>query len=230
MSRIRYDDGNMIIGLDGLDSVERALGDLKRKTPAAAKVAINATARQGRKLMIAKAKARYAVNEKGLKHIKVLKQRQKATNSNLSASLYIETPKSDLGYFKHSPKVPIMGRRVFTDAPDYFKAKVLNASSMENLSGENGKTSKGFLVKFKSGHIGMVQRVIGSNTNKAKSTRWKTKDGRVEKLRTMGSPSATSMHRKIWPEVEPELEIYLQMRLDAQVEKIIAREKAKNKV
>ncbi len=55
MSSITYDAGNMTITVDGLDTVERALGDLKRKTPAAAKVAINATAREARKLMIAKA-------------------------------------------------------------------------------------------------------------------------------------------------------------------------------
>ena len=46
MSRVTYDAGTMTITVDGLEDVERALGDLKKKTPAAAKVAINATARQ----------------------------------------------------------------------------------------------------------------------------------------------------------------------------------------
>ena len=55
MSRVTYDAGNLTIEVDGLDTVAAALGDLKKKTPAAAKVAINATARQARKLMIAKA-------------------------------------------------------------------------------------------------------------------------------------------------------------------------------
>ena len=52
MSRVTYDAGNLTIEVDGLDTVAAALGDLKKKTPAAAKVAINATARQARKLMI----------------------------------------------------------------------------------------------------------------------------------------------------------------------------------
>ena len=48
MSNVTYSAGNLTITVAGLDTVERALGDLKRKTPAAAKVAINATARQAR--------------------------------------------------------------------------------------------------------------------------------------------------------------------------------------
>ena len=53
MSNVTYDAGNLTITLEGLDTVEQALGDLKIKTPAAAKVAINATAREARKLMVA---------------------------------------------------------------------------------------------------------------------------------------------------------------------------------
>ena len=45
MSNVTYNRGNLTITLAGLDTVERALGDLRQKTPAAAKVAINATAR-----------------------------------------------------------------------------------------------------------------------------------------------------------------------------------------
>lgn len=51
MSNVTYSAGNLTITVAGLDTVEQALGDLKRKTPAAAKVAINATARQARKLI-----------------------------------------------------------------------------------------------------------------------------------------------------------------------------------
>ena len=37
MSRVTYDAGNLTIEVDGLDTVAAALGDLKKKTPAAAK-------------------------------------------------------------------------------------------------------------------------------------------------------------------------------------------------
>ena len=89
MSNVTYSAGNLTITVAGLDTVEQALGDLKRKTPAAAKVAINATARQARKLMVAKAKTRYAVNAAGRRHLKDLVQRKKASNSSLMAELHI---------------------------------------------------------------------------------------------------------------------------------------------
>ena len=84
MSRVTYDAGTMTITVDGLEDVERALGDLKKKTPAAAKVAINATARQARKLMVAQAKARYAVNAAGRRHLKDLDRKSTRLNSSHS--------------------------------------------------------------------------------------------------------------------------------------------------
>ena len=87
--------------------------------------------------------------------------------------------------------------------------------------------SKGFLVKFSSGHVGMVQRRIGSKSSHTRTAkgykRWTNAKGNVEKLVTMGSPSATAMHHTVWPEVEPSVEEYLQERLQAQVERVLAR-------
>ena len=179
MSRVTYDAGNLTIEVDGLDTVAAALGDLKKKTPAAAKVAINATARQARKLMIAKAKARYAVNAAGRRHLKDLVQRKKASNTSLSAELHIAKMRNDLGYFQHRPTERFTGREVLHHAPKYVKARVLKASSMAALTG-NANMSKGFLVQFKSGHIGMVQRPAtrsrsgGIRDGGTKTVRWKS--------------------------------------------------------
>lgn len=231
MSRVTYDAGTMTITVEGMEDVAEALGDLKSKTPAAAKVAINATAREARKLMIAKAKARYAVNAAGQRHLKDLVQRKKATNTSLSAELHIAKMRNDLGYFQHRPKESFSGRDVLNRAPAHVKARVLKSSSMTALTGEKGNLSKGFLVEFKSGHVGMVQRKIGSNsshkTTERGHPRWRTKDGRVEKLVTMGSPSAAGMHSTVWPLVEPDVVEYLQDRLMEQTERIIERAKAK---
>lgn len=227
MSNVTYEEGSMTITLAGLDTVEKALGDLKKKTPAAAKVAINATAREARKVMAAKAKARYAVNAAGARHLKDLVQRRKATNTSLLAELHIASFRNDLGYFQSRPSKPFIGKEV-ANAPEFFTGKVLKASSMKPLTGK-GNLSKGFLLPFASGHVGMVQRVIGSHSSRHTTAkghpRWTNAQGQVEKVRTMGSPSATAMHRTIWPEAEPEISDYLLHRLDEQVEKIIERAK-----
>lgn len=176
-STITYNKDNLTITIEGMDEVEKALEDLKRKTPAAAKVAINATAREARKLMIAQAKARYAVNAKGAQHLKDLKTSGKkghnATNTNLEAVLFIAKPRADLAYFQHRPTQSFSGRAVLHNAPEYVQARILKSSSMRKLGAEDievrgrsiGPGSKGFLVEFSNGHVGMVQRQLGSSSS-----------------------------------------------------------------
>ena len=64
MSVVTYDAGQMLLTIDDT-GVERALGSLYRKTPAVLKVAINRTARQARKDLIAEAEKRYALTVRG---------------------------------------------------------------------------------------------------------------------------------------------------------------------
>jgi hypothetical protein len=213
------------VGLEGLDSVERALGDLKSKTPQAAKVAVNQTAKQARKRMIAAAKARYVVNAAGARHLKDLEQKKKATNSSLSATLYIEKMHNDLGYFENIPSTVYMGTNV-RHAPEYVKARVLAQHSPRELTGK-GSLSKGFLLRFKSGHIGMVQRIIGTSQENTITQRgykrWTNAQGNVEKLQTMGAPSAAAMHGQAFLEIQDEIAAYLLERLETRVEWILDR-------
>ncbi len=229
---IVYEGNNIVIGLEGINEVERILGNLKAKTPAVAKVAVNSTARYTRREMIKHAKARYAVNAAGARHLNDLKKTKSASNKDISAELHIATMRNDLGYFKSQPGTFYIGGNA-ANAPDYFKGKVLKSSAMKALTGA-GRLSKGFLLPFKSGHVGMVQRVIGSNsknkvTFRSKVPRWTTKDGRVEKLMTMGSPSATAMHHTIWPEVEPGAEDFLMDALITRAYRVLELQQAKGR-
>lgn len=223
MSRVKYNAGTMTIEVEGLDDISKALGVIRNKTPAVAKVAINATAREARKLMVQSAKARYAVNAAGQRHLKDLVQRKRATNASLSAELHIKSMRNDLGYFQSKPNRPFMGKDV-ANAPEFFTARVLKSSPMKQLTGQ-GRLSKGFLVEFKSGHVGMVQRIKGTGrfhyTERSGAPSWS------DKMQTMGSPSATAMHSTIWPEVEPEVELYLLNRLTEQAEKVMERARAR---
>lgn len=53
------------------------------------------------------------------------------------------------------------------------------------------------------------------------------KDGNVEKLQTMGSPSAAAMHHVIWEQVEPDVQDTLEKKLEASIQKTLARAAAK---
>lgn len=230
MSKVSYSEtaAKKTITLEGLDSVRRALGDLQKKSPAAAKVAINATAREARKVMIAAALARYAVNSKGKEKIRELAQKKRATNRSLSATLRIESKWNDLGYFDTRPRYPThFTGRAYVLGPEVWRGRVLKESALQDLPGVEGHTGKAFLAKFQSGHIGMVQRQIGKKSDYTRTAtgkpRWKSKSGVVEKLKTLGAPSGTAMHNTIWPEVEEELQAFLLERLDAQVQKVLSK-------
>ena len=217
---------NVTIEIDGLDTVARALGSLQGRSPEAVKVAVNQTARQARKLMIAAAKARYTVNAAGQRHLNDLKQKKKASNSSLMATLFISKMRNDLGYFENDPTQAYTGGDVFRHSPSFYKARVLASSSLKPLPGK-GNLSKGFLMEFKSGHVGMVQRVIGSSSKNTETARgrprWQNEHGQVEKIQTMGAPSATAMHAQVWPEVRDDVELYLMARIQDRVDWILTR-------
>ena len=72
--------------------------------------------------------------------------------------------------------------------------------------GENGVTfgqgSKRFFWRSsKSGHVGMIQRHIGKEsertTTKSGAPRWRSKSGVVETTQTYGSPSGTAQHHTV---------------------------------
>ena len=162
--------------------------------------------------------------------IEDLRQRQKATNRRPAAILAImkNDPgafRADLGYFRTSPTKPYMGPSV-RNAPPFFQAHVLKGSPMIDLGGTSAK-SKGFLVKFKSGHVGMVQRQLGVPTDKdyteSGKKRWKPN----EKLATLSSPSGSAMHHTVWEMQEQTVEQMLQQNTERRVRQLIANAKRK---
>ena len=221
---VTYNAGSMSLVIDS-EEVERALGNLKERTPAALKVAINRTARQARALMLEDVKERYDLNAAGRRLIQSLKQRKKATNRSLEARLGITKNdpgafRADLGYFRTSPSKPYMGPDV-KNAPEYFRARVLKGGPMKNLEGD-GRLSKGFLVKFKSGHVGMVQR-NPEKPGPAKTASGKARWQPSQRLETMSSPSGTAMHRTIWNQDWPDVAEMLQANAERRVAELIVK-------
>lgn len=233
-----YDAGTTTIGVNAKE-VSQRLGELRRKTPAVIKVAVNATARETRKEMLRRVLKRYALTAKGKERAKGLKQKVKATNADPAAVLRIggiNGARADLAYFQHRVTVPHPGLSWQT-GPTVFKARVLRSGGLHDLGGgpieRNGMTlgqgSKGFLAEFKSGHVGMIQRHIGAasreTTTKSGAPRWRSASGVMEKTRTYGSPSGTAQHHTVWEkeDVHVYAENTLNDRLEKQIAKVMAR-------
>lgn len=233
-----YDAGTTTIGVNA-EEVSQRLGELRRKTPAVIKVAVNATARETRKEMLRRVLKRYALTAKGKERAKGLKQKVKATNADPAAVLWIggiNGARADLAYFQHRVTVPHPGLSWQT-GPTVFKARVLRSGGLHDLSGgpieRNGVTfgqgSKGFLAEFKSGHVGMIQRHIGKEsertTTKSGARRWRSKSGVVETTQTYSSPSGTAQHHTVWEkeDVHVYAENTLNDRLEKQIAKVMAR-------
>lgn len=233
-----YDAGTTTIGVNA-EEVSQRLGELRRKTPAVIKVAVNATARETRKEMLRRVLKRYALTAKGKERAKGLKQKVKATNADPAAVLWIggiNGARADLAYFQHRVTVPHPGLSWQT-GPTVFKARVLRSGGLHDLGGgpieRNGVTfgqgSKGFLAEFKSGHVGMIQRHIGAasreTTTKSGAPRWRSKSGVVETTQTYSSPSGTAQHHTVWE--KEDVHVYAENTLNARLEKQIAKVIAK---
>lgn len=228
-----YDAGTTTIGVNA-EEVSRRLGELRRKTPAVIKVAVNATARETRKEMLRRVLKRYALTAKGKERAKGLKQKVKATNASPAAVLWIggiNGARADLAYFQHRVTVPHPGLSWQT-GPTVFKARVLRSGGLHDLTGD-GAYSKGFLAKFVNDgthqHIGMIQRHFGAKSERTTTAtgarRWRSKSGVVEQTRTYSSPSGTAQHHTVWEkeDVHVYAENTLNDRLEKQIAKVMAR-------
>lgn len=219
------------IELVGEKEIAKELGDLRGRALEVMRQAVNRTASDARRRMIWQAKAQFAVTAKGKKHLDELKLRKKATRSSPCAELHIGGEGSfggrpaDRAYFQHKPTKERPGGQALT-GPEYFQGKVLKKDPMAPLTGTSSR-SKGFLAKFASGHVGMVQRVLGSSADNVMTRRgklrWRNKEGKVEKLVTMNALSGAKMHELIWPTVREDVQDKLEDELNRAMKKTLAK-------
>lgn len=131
------------------EQIEKALGELKKKTPNVISTAANKTATEARKLLAKMAHEKYSVKKKYVKFQKEISL-TKAKVSKPTAFLKAKGGPLELYKFDVRPRTVDPKRR---KAP---KGKVLSASSMKSLQTGN---LKAFIVRFTSGHITVGQRV-----------------------------------------------------------------------
>lgn len=227
---VTYDAGQMLLTVDDA-GVERALGSLYRKTPAVLKVAINRTARQARKDLIAQAEKRYALTARGKARLRLLRLRKSATNRSLAAELRQGDKGLTLNasYFEHTPNSPYMGTAALS-GPAFQRVRTLKGGPMEDLTAGSGK-SKGFLIRVQnsaSGHLMFANRLLGSSTSNTTTRtgkpRWRNAAGNVEKAYDVNRIGASSQQRAAWYRgvdrtAAENLERFLAQRIEQVIEK-----------
>lgn len=193
--------------IKGLDDAVSGIGSTAQAVPGAAARSLNAAIQSARELIIEAAMERYAFSESGERRMNDLKITERASSGRLSAKMQIKKLKSDLGYYEHAPEGALPGALWRLAPSGGYSGHVLRGTSMTTLGGA-GNLSKAFIAHFKSGHDGMVQRVIGSKSSHtvtaSGAARWKNRIGDVEKLQTVGSASTAAQANVVWPDQERE--------------------------
>ena len=191
------------IEVSGLSQAAADLARLARAAPGATARGLNEALTHARAELIRDARERYAVNEAGARHLDDLNITQRASSTSLAAGMRIRKMRNDLGYFETNPTRPLPGNLWRLGPRGGFQGHVLRSTAMKTEGGVAGRYGKAFLARFASGHVGMVERVLGSSSShtatRSGRPRWRSANGKVEKVQTLGSPSAAAMISTVWP-------------------------------
>ena len=184
-----------------LQRVERKLGNMKKEAPKVLKVALNDTAKEGRKDLASEAQKTYAVKKAGFnKSMKI----NKARVGNLEAEIVSEGRPLGLKDFKVTPASYKPGNG---KPPDVIKAKVLKSSSYKPL--EKGGI-KAFVTQFSNGHIAVAQR---------------RGDERLP-IKTLSSNSIPKMignEKRVYKVVKPKIQKNLKKNVNKQIKKVLSK-------
>lgn len=199
------------VEMEDLTRIESALGMMKDKSKMVLRTAINNTAKQTVTLLAEEANREYYITKAKVK--KTISTR-KATVGKLEALITSSEPVNELYDFKVNPRTYIRGGGV----PGGYKGNVRRDKSASELvlkPGAGGDQYKAFVVRYKSGHITVGQRVPGkrmkSNSNK-------------EFVKTLLSPSTPNMlgyEKGVYGVVEPQMYDMLQQNIQTQIQRYL---------
>lgn len=188
-----------------LKKIETRLDNMGDRASDVLKKAINDTAKQARTRITKQAQTVYAARQGRFnKNMKI----ENAKKGSLVAIISSKGKATELMDYKTSPvRPPNQNNR-----PKVTKAKVIKKNSMKDL--EKGDI-KAFVVKFKSGHVSVVQRVHGK---KMKS------NPKKEFLRKLLSPTIPQMlgnEEKVYGIVQPNIYSDLQENINKHIGKVL---------
>ena len=199
------------VEMQDLTQIESALGMMRDKSKMVLRTAINNAAKQTVNLLADEAHSQYYIT-KG--KVKKTISTKKATTGKLEAVITSAEPVNELYDFKVNPRTYIRGGGV----PGGYKGNVRRdrtASKLILKPGASGDQYKAFVVRYKSGHITVGQRVPGK--------RMKSNPDK-EFVKTLLSPSTPNMlgyGKGVYGVVEPKIYDILQQNIQTQINRYL---------
>lgn len=188
-----------------LQKIEKMLGDLAPKSKNVLVKAINATAKQARKELANTAQEAYAVRTARFNKAMTI---QNANTRHLDATIKTTGEVMELIDFKASPSSPATGGA----RPDITKGKVLQSGNLKALQMDN---LKAFVVKFKSGHVSVAQRVPGKKMQSDPSKDF------LKKLLSPSIPTMIGSEKNVYGIVKPLIQTNLEANIQTQIKKLL---------
>lgn len=201
------------VEMEGLHELESDLGMLRDKSNIVLRGAINETAKTVNNEMVEGAHKKYIYKSKKA-DIKNANTVKKATVSKLESQISAVGPSNELLDFRVSPMVYIPGSR--SGAPNWYKARSIRSNPFQRIAlrpNAAGDKYKAFIVRYKSGHFALAQRVPGEQM---RSKPWK------EAVKSLLSLSVPKMEAMAYDEnLEGKVEDMLAENLTQSIEKFM---------
>lgn len=197
---------NFEIDENEIKKIEKKLGNLSSKAPVVIKNAVNETAKKAREQLAKKAQEKYEIKKsKFNKSMKI----KNATVSNNTAIISATGEVLELLDYKASPS-----KYSKTQRRNAVKGKVYKNGSLKLL--QKGDL-KAFIVRFRNGHISVVQRVEkGKEPSKSKlGNRY------IKKILSPSIPKILGNETKVFGLVQPQIHSELKNNLSKHVEKML---------
>lgn len=179
-----------------LKAIQLKLKNAKSKAPRALKNAVNATARDAKKDLAAKAQQTYTIKTSKFK--KNIKQKN-ATVAKPEALLNVSGKMNKLENFQTRKNTKKLGA----------KARGRNDRSLKEIISQQGQAGGGrsFTGTFKSGHTGIVQRTSAARLP----------------LRSFYGPSDPEMvgNDDVYGKIEPDIQKLLYKNISRQIDKVL---------
>lgn len=209
------------VEMEGLHKIESDLGMLRDKSNLVLKAAINETAKTVDKEMVEGAYKKYIYKTKKA-DIKDANDVKKATAGKLESKVSAVGPVNELLNYRVNPMLYVPGSR--SGAPDWYKARVMRSQPFERIAlrpEASGDKYKAFIVRYKSGHFALAQRVPGQ---RMKSKPWK------EAVKSLLSLSVPKMEAVAYDErLEGKVEDILAGHIERQLQKFLRYKEGKKK-